>query len=610
MKGINYFSFLFIFLSLGYGSVYSQHCSEFILANSTSEEFIEIRSSRTFEKKGEESLLLAKEQLKKELQLLMSESIMTKVTGVTDHSIKETNGNVSEFFQTQMKIETSTSLGFADVDYCIDKKAKVIWGKYRIQRRQLATATLQNCISQMTALNAEIQGIISSDSKVDVQSLKQRYLILNRDYQSALYLNPEIDTKQWNALIDVYNNEMVALSSSQDQIAFNHEFDQAKSKLKSGQYYDALLILNRLKIDHFYHEELTLTIENAKSNYKDYVIRRCGELMNQRDFEKGLQVLSQYCGIVNCDESINSLRQEISRKYFKELAEKIRSAIKFKEEISVEKLKTTIDQFRDIDKSAYQEICNEYNDFHIELGMQRVASNIAKEEYWLAYALIKELENRYGKRDSELLKLKSSIERRILKEAVQEEKKQRPKLLSTWVGVDLNFNDVDLGSLKNYTADHYYFGYHVGLYWKYKFEKNYKKSYPVRSDFIGVRMRMLDYGSATALVDSLDNELSATKSLPAHFDLGIDGITFRVLHYGLALHINENWDFRHPKYYQATIGFRLPISIFSWMTDVHLKSSLQGKGWISLSSGLSLRFDYQRKFSRKDKKRIRADKFS
>ena len=216
---------IFIFMILGLHLTYGQECAEFNKTNATSPEFIDVISSRAFEKKGEESIDNAKELLKKDLQLQIAKAILTEVTVETNHMVKETNGQFTEFFQSQTKTETSASVSFATFDFCEDKKARIVWGKCRVNRLQLGAATLQNCISKMTALNAEIKGIIISESKIDVQSLKKKYLNIYKDFQTAIHLNSDLNLEKWDSLIKIYNEEMGRLANSQDQVGFETEFE-------------------------------------------------------------------------------------------------------------------------------------------------------------------------------------------------------------------------------------------------------------------------------------------------------------------------------------------------------------------------------------------------
>jgi hypothetical protein len=601
---------LILFFITRYFFAIGQDCKGFEKNSVSSSEYIEIVSSKPLEKRSEEHIQKIKDLLKKDLQLLMSEAILTEVKGETNHLVTESNGEFSEFFQSQMKIETSTSLGFASVEFCEDRDAKIVWGKYRINRLELASATMQNCLSKMTALNAEIQGVIYSESKIDVQTIKNKYLSIYRDFNSAIYLNPNLNTEKWQSLIQSYNKEMGRLSNSQDQVEFDSEFDLAKKKLKAGSYYDAIVILNRLKVDHFNNEELNHTLDNAIAEYEIFVLRKVGEQRNQRDFAGGIVTLSNFCGIVTCNDRVLKLRDEISKLYLKEEVEKFKMAIKYDEPENVEKLKRNIDKFQDYDIDLYKEVSEEYNDFHIRLGMKQVLTNTAKEDYWAAYGVIKELENRYGKRDNELMRLKSNVERRILRNEVKEEKSRRPKMMSIWLGTDLTFNQVELDSINKYSIESYFFTYSMGVYWKFRFESNYRKSYPVRSDFIGVRFRMLDYGSSRNIPGEVNTGLGFVKSRRPQYDVGLDGYAFRVLHYGLSLNLDERSKILAPNYYQATLGLRIPIFIFSWITDVNVITRLAGEGRVNVSSGLCVRLDYMRKFSRKDKLRIRAERFS
>ena len=600
---------IFIFMILGLRLTYGQECAEFNKTNATTTEFIEIVSSKAFEKKGEESIENARELLKKDLQLQMAAAILTEVKSETNYTVQEGNGQFSDFFQSQMKTETSANLSFATMDFCEDKKARIVYGKYQINKRDLATATLQNCMSNMTALNAEIKGIIYSESKIDVQSVKKKYLNIYKDFQTAIHLNSDLNLEKWDSLIKIYNEEMGRLANSQDQVEFETEFDKAKNKLKSSSYSEAIGILNRLKLDHYNNEELNRTLDNAIIEYKAFVLRKAGEQKNQRDFVGALTTLAAYCGLITCDEQVIQLREDLSKRYLVDEAEKFRKAIKFDEPLNVEKHKSTIDLHKDADRELYEEVCEEYNDFHIKMGMKQVLANKAKREYWKAYGVINELENRYGKRDSELKKLKSQIQTRILREEVRLEKSKRAKTMSIWIGSDLFSNDVLLDSINRFVPNDYMFTYSFALYWKYKFEKKYRKDYPVRSDFLGVKFRVLDYGSRALIAGNTDSNDFTYQDKYA-FDLGIDGYTFRVLHYAVSMNLNEDWRFSSPNYYQLSVGFRMPLSIFSWVTDFNVRSQLKGEGYAFLSSGLSLRFDCNRKFNRKDKLKIKAEKFS
>jgi hypothetical protein len=601
---------IFIFIFCALGGAHGQDCAEFNKTNAPSPEFIDVISSKAFEKKNEESIENAKELLKKDLQLQIAKTILTEVKVETKHMVQETNGQFSEFFQSQTKTETSASVSFATFDFCEDKKARIVWGKCRVNKLELGAATLQNCISKMTALNAEIQGIIISESKIDVQSLKKKYLTIYKDFQTAIHLNSDLNLEKWNSLIKIYNQEMGRLSNSQDQIDFETDFQIAKEKLKSSSYAEAISLLNKLKLDHFNNEELNRTLENAIIEYKAFVLRRAGEQKNQRDFAGALSTIATYCGLITCDEQVMQLREDLSKRYLVDEAEKFRKAIKFDEPLNVEKHKSNIDFYKEADRKLYEEVCEEYNDFHIKMGMKQVLANKAKREYWKAYGVINELENRYGKRDSELKKLKSQIQTRILRQEVRLEKSKRAKTMSIWLGSDLFSNGVLLDSMKRFEPSDYMFTYSFALYWKYKFEKNYKRDYPVRSDFLGVKFRILDYGSRALI----DGNAAPKEDLPDPnkyaFDLGVDGYTFRVLHYGVSMNLNEDWRFSSPNYYQLSLGFRLPLSIFSWVTDFNIRSQLKGEGYAFLSSGISLRFDCNRKFNRQDKLKIKAEKFS
>ncbi len=601
--------FVFTFLILVSFVGLSQDCIDFEKPNSNNTLFIEIISSKKFEKNKEEQIQKLKDVLTKDLQILMSEAIFIEVSGETKHSVSESKGQFSEYFQSQIKIETSTEIGFASIDFCLDQKKKTLWGKYKINKKELASATFKKCTSRLTALNAEINGTIYSDRKIDVQPIKKKYEDINKDFNTAIYLDETLDLTDWNALLEIYNLEIGRLANSQDQVEFESDFENAKKLLKSGSYYDGIVQLNRLKIDYSNNTELVSTLETAYKDYEDQLFRELAEKKDQREYFKALEAISIYCSVATCDSKISDKKNEIRSLYFDDESDKFKLAIKFDEYDNVQKHKLVLDKLADVNPKAYEDICSEYNDYNIKIGMNQAISNKEQGNYWESYQTIKELENIYGKRDSELKKLKSQVEYRILREEVKKEKSTRAKTLSFWIGTDLYFNDILTDSIATYSVNTYMFSYSAGLYWKYRFEKNYTTNYPVRSDFIGIKARMVDNGSKAIIPGEQANTPIIKDGIKPSFDIALDGYTFRVMHYAFGVNVDNNLNFSNPNYYQATLGFRLPLSIFSWNTDLNVRSQLQGEGYFFVSSGLHMRMDFNRKFNNKDKRKIKAEKF-
>ena len=224
-----FFVFAFLIFSL---VGLSQDCLDFEKPNSNNSEFIEIISSKKFEKNKEELIQKLKDVLTKDLQLLMSEAILTEVSGKTKHEVNESKGQFTEYFESQINIQTSARLAFAYIDFCEDRTKKILWGKYKINKKELASATFKKCVSSLTALNAEINGTIYSDRKIDVQPIKKKYEDINKDFNTAIYLDATLDLTDWNALLEIYNQEIGRLANSQDQVEFESDFEKAKKLLK------------------------------------------------------------------------------------------------------------------------------------------------------------------------------------------------------------------------------------------------------------------------------------------------------------------------------------------------------------------------------------------
>lgn len=607
LRVIANFALLIFILSVSLISV-GQTCENFKVEMLNTSEQLIITKFVKIEKRSDLNQL--REVLKKELQLEMSSFIGTVVSENTKHNILETNGRFSEFFNSQIKIETSTKLGYAIIDFCEDKENKVLWGSYKLNRKDLAVATVKTCNTQLAALNSEILGKTYSDNKIDIQPIQQRYLNILNDHSSAIYLDYNVDVENWEDLLETFNIKMGQLSNSQDQLVFNSDFNSAKDQIKLGNFLEGIKILKRLKVDYYNNDELNQTLNNALEEYKNYVLQNTALLLEHGEFHKSLEIISKYCSIQITDYEINERKVEISKQYFYSEIDNFRKAIKFEEAEKVNFHKKNIDSLSEVNLSEYAKISEEYNDYKRKIGMKKAIAEKNKKNYWESYRYIQELEIKYGKRDNELMSLKKNVKRHILKDSFLNEKKSRQLTWSFWVGSDLIFNNITLDSVSSYMLSNYTFSYSGGLYRKYRFEKKYnKKSYPVRSDFIGIKTRLIDYQSSKLLnkYDSLNSPISTNKKVG--FEIGIDGISWRVLHYNLGVSVNEQFDFKNIQYYSATIGFRLPLGVFSWTNDIQIQTKLAGEGVLLFSSGIQIRFDFNRKFGRADKRKITAELF-
>jgi hypothetical protein len=607
---MKYLAILYLFLLGCLFESNAQKCEDFVVGTVSSGEYIIITKERKIDRRGDNYLDELKETMKKDLQVAMSECISVQVNGMSDHAVSEKNGEFSEYFNSQLKVETSTTLGFAWIDFCVDRKERILYGKYKLSRKELADVLMKYAVSQLTALNAEIQGKVYAESKIDVQPLQQRYTKLARDYYNALYLDPSVDQGKWNLLLEAYNFQKGALSNSQDQLDFNRDFSNAKELLKNSNYYDGIRALNKLKIEYDDNQDLNRTLQSAFENYRDFVVRNSGTLESNSEYLAALELINKYCSIADCNDEIERKRFKLKEAYFESEVEKFEMALKFGETEKVNKHKENLDRFSDVSPGSYKDVCEQHEAYNRKIGLKKALSESNKGNYWAAYYQLQNLENSYGKRDGELSSFKSKLEQKIFRMEVAQEKKKRQHTFSFWLGTDVFFNRTLIQDVFDYSLQSVMFSYSGGLYWKYRFEgSNNRKPYPVNSDFLGVKFRVLDFQSNQAIVADPQNIDRSVLTEKVGYEVGLDGFALRVLHYGLAMGINQSMDFNDPQYYSATLGFRIPISVVSWTTDLNLSTALEGKGYVFLSTGLHLRLDFNRKFGRSDKRKIRAELF-
>jgi hypothetical protein len=581
-----------------------------VVGTVSSSEYIIITKERKIDKRGEDHLEELKETMKKDLQVAMSECISIQVNGVSDHAVSEKNGQFSEYFSSQLKVETSTTLGFAWIDFCEERKEKLLFARYKLSRMQMADVLMKYAISQLTSLNAEIQGMVYAESKIDAQPLQQRYLKLSNDYKNALFLDPNVKTENWTQLLEAYNFQMGALSNSQDQLDFNRDFSYAKELLKNNNYFDGIRALNKLKIEFDNNPDLNRTLENAHTNYRDYVVRNSGTLESKADYLTALDLINKFCSIANCGDDMEMRRNKLKEAYFESELDKFEMALKYDETEKVNAHKENLDRFADVSPGSYKEVCENFEAYNRKIGMKKALSESNKGNYWAAYYQLQNLESRYGKRDGELSSFKSKLEHKIFRMEVGQEKKKRQHTFSLWLGSDAFFNKTLVQDIFDYSLQSVMFSYSGGLYWKYRFEgSNSRKPYPVISDFVGVKFRVLDFQSNQAIVENAPKlDRSALKE-KFSYEVGLDGFALRVFHYGVAMGLSQSIDFSQPQYYSATLGLRIPISVVSWTTDLNMSTALEGKGYFFLSTGLHLRLDFNRKFGKSEKRKIRAELF-
>jgi hypothetical protein len=90
------------------------------------------------------------------------------------------------------------------------------------------------------------------------------------------------------------------------------------------------------------------------------------------------------------------------------------------------------------------------------------------------------------------------------------------------------------------------------------------------------------------------------------YDIALDGIASRVIHYSVGLNVNDKFDWEKPNFYFLTVGLRIPISNLSFVTDITGQTLFDSHSSLLVSAGLHLRLDYRRKFNLSDKRSVRS----
>jgi hypothetical protein len=90
----------------------------------------------------------------------------------------------------------------------------------------------------------------------------------------------------------------------------------------------------------------------------------------------------------------------------------------------------------------------------------------------------------------------------------------------------------------------------------------------------------------------------------------LDGISARFLHYSFGVKYQDmgsfsaNWN--KPMEYCATLGLRIGIRKINWITDFGIRTKFEGQANFQISTGVYYRFDFKRKFNRRDRLEFRS----
>jgi len=450
---------------------------------------------------------------------------------------------------------------------------------------------------------------------VDLKKVQKDIDFLSNNYTAAIQIDLEvlqkIDEQEWNDLVE----EVISLKTRMESDKSQSERKTSLAKAlnlsetipqENENFKKAIQILNTLSVVHS-DSEVRDAKEIVKSSYLNFVTAKIETFNSQKRFDESLSLMSDFCANVPCEKDFISKRNEIEKKYFDFAFDLFQTHLKYKDKPNIEKYKSILDQLSSVDIKRYSEVQEDYIQFKIDEGKEQMMNHWDARRFNEAYNTLIKLENTYGVKTADLSRYKSKLKNRLYRIEAHGVKESRPKVYSIWLGSDVFGNEVVFDSINTYAVNQYYFSYSGGLYRKIKIAKEPgKRGYPVRSDFIGVRFRMRDYRSTTSYFIS-DSLAALNKPLQSFdFDIALDGIASRLIHYSVGLNVNEKFDWDKPNFYFLTLGLRVPISNLSFIADITGQTLFDSHSSILISAGLHLRLDYKRKFNLADRRAVKT----
>jgi hypothetical protein len=329
------------------------------------------------------------------------------------------------------------------------------------------------------------------------------------------------------------------------------------------------------------------------------------KFIQQNEYSRAIDLVNTYCSVAICNSEAKRIREELRRGYFDYAAEMLDKALRGKDDISATAYYNTLASLSDISVERHKDLTAKYRMYNVERQSQKARSEKEKRNFWEAYSLLNTTELNYGVSTSEMKKLKENIFRKIAQLEIREEKKNRPHLNTCEFGAEALMNDLQLSNLSSYRLTYMNLGFSAGVYFKYNFgSEHYKKGYPVRSDLIGAKARLVNYTEVISFVanDSI-RELSNSKY---QFELGADGVLTRIFHYNLSAVYNERVQLHKPSGMSASFGLRIPIHRVALGVDARYLNLFNSSSSVNFVAYFHGNLHFNRKFSNADKRQVRA----
>jgi hypothetical protein len=598
------YTFLLSLLLLGI-QLNAQDCFELKNEAPSNREELVATASKKLSKRSPAVVEAGEDAMKKDLLIRLSEKIIIDVKSGSTNFVQDDGNAIIQLFTSETRINSNTRLGNVRFEFCFDKRRKTLFGRCRLDKVGLAESITKDCVLRLIALNAEMNGLVNSNNNLNIRPIIRKYEEICSDFQSAVFLNHRIATDDWNKQVVEYNNSLSAISNSDAYSDFKSGIEQANERMAKDEYEEAITLLKNLRKRQSQNEEIEYTLNLCFERYLSYVRSVTAKFIQQNEYSRAIDLVNTYCSVAICNSEAKRIREELRRGYFDYAAEMLDKALRGKDDISVTAYYNTLASLSDISVERHKDLTAKYRMYNVERQIQKARSEKEKRNFWEAYSLLNTTELNYGVSTSEMKKLKENIFRKIAQLEIREEKKNRPHLNTCEFGAEALMNDLQLSNLSSYRLTYMNLGFSAGVYFKYNFgSEHYKKGYPVRSDLIGAKARLVNYTEVISFVanDSI-RELSNSKY---QFELGADGVLTRIFHYNLSAVYNERVQLHKPSGMSASFGLRIPIHRVALGVDARYLNLFNSSSSVNFVAYFHGNLHFNRKFSNADKRQVRA----
>jgi hypothetical protein len=593
------------FLLSIFGSVFAQDCSQ--LKNETPVHYNELvsTSSQKLASRSPKVVDAAEEDMKKDLLVKLSEKIIIEVQSGSVNFVKDDGNALTQLFTSETKINSNTRLGNLQFEFCFDNKHKTLFGRCRLDKTGLAESIAKDCTTRLIALNAEINGFAKSGNSVNTRPLIRKYETITTDFQTALFINYEISTNEWNLHVADYNRAIGTITNSDENIDLQVTLDRASDMMRRDEFEEAAALLKSFRSKSGKNEDLDQALDECYERYFTHLRLQAARLVQQHLYAEAIELVDNYCESAICSNDAKELRAELRVGQFNEVSEMLAASMRAKEDNLASQNYILLTYLADVRADRFKELSARYNQYKVDRLIEKARIENDKRNYWEAYSLLRTTEMTYGISTGELKSLKESLFRKIAAQEIREEKKTKPHLNTLVAGPEFFSNEVELSSVKTYDLNYMHLGFSSGLYFKYNYGADHpKKGYPVRADLVGIKARYIDFPSYIEFSANVDGRQATTQG---HLlELGADGAFMRIFHYNISAVYNQDSHIGGPMGMSASFGIRIPVSRVAFGLDGRYFNKFNSYTAVNATAYVLGNFDFNRKFNRADKRQVRA----